>query len=107
MKCCSFCLILVLEICLISYRSLCDAGDLLVNQKVSNDRLLHALKSAPKDQRLDRELCSAAEKLSEGKRLKSLEFDEVYALIFKPGPCLKYINPEKWERVSRDSLHES
>jgi len=46
------------------------------------------------------------EKLSEGKRLKSPEFDEVYALLFKPGPWVKYSSPEKWERVSRDSLHE-
>ena len=73
-----------------------------MNQKFSNDRLLLALKKTPEGQRLDRKLYTAIEKMSKGKQLKSHEFHEVYAVLFKSGPCVKYGSPEKWERVSRD-----
>lgn len=73
-----------------------------MNQKFSNDRLLLALKRTPEGQRLDRKLYSAIEKISKGKKLKSDEFNEVYAILYKPGPYVKYSSPEKWERVTRD-----
>jgi hypothetical protein len=73
-----------------------------MNQKVSNDRLLEALRSTPECQHLDRAVHSAIEKISKGKKLKSQEFHEIHSLLFKPGPSVKYNNPEKWERISRE-----
>jgi len=73
-----------------------------MNQKSSNDRLLRALERTPEGQQLDRRLYCAIEKMSKGKRLESHEFHDVYAVLFKPGPCVKYASPEKWERVSRE-----
>jgi hypothetical protein len=73
-----------------------------MNQKFSNDRLLLALMNTPEGQRLDRKVYTAIEKISKGKKLKSAEFNEVYALLYKPGPYMRYNCPEKWERVTRD-----
>jgi len=73
-----------------------------MKQKFSNDRLLLALKRTPEGQRLDRKLYTAIEKMSKGKKLKSDEFNLVYAILYKPGPYVKYCSPEKWERVTRD-----
>ena len=70
--------------------------------KISNDRLLDALKNTPEGQRLDRTVYTAIEKINKGKKLKSHEFREIHALLFKSGPCIKYSNPEKWERITRD-----
>ena len=73
-----------------------------MDQKFSNDRLLFALKRTVEGQRLDRKLYCAIEKISKGKKLKSEEFNEVFAILYKPGPTVKYLSPEKWERVTRD-----
>jgi hypothetical protein len=73
-----------------------------MERKTSNDRLLLALKNTPEAKRLDRKVHIAIEKLSKGKKLTSQEFHEVHAILFKPGPYMKYTSPEKWERVTRD-----
>ena len=73
-----------------------------MDPKDSNEKLLDALKKTPEGQRLDRTVHSAIEKINKGKRLKSHEFHEIYTLLFKPGPSVKFLSPEKWERVSRE-----
>jgi hypothetical protein len=73
-----------------------------MDQNVSNDKLLSALKRTPEGQQLDRNVYTAIEKIGKGKRLKSHEFHEIYDILFKPGPCVKFNSPEKWERVSRE-----
>ena len=65
----------------------------MMNQNFSNDRLLVALKRTPEGQRLDRKLYSAIEKISKGKKLKSEEFNEVFALLYRPGPTVNYFSP--------------
>ena len=70
--------------------------------KISNERLLDALKNTPEGQRLDRTVYTAIEKISKGKKLKSHEFHEIHALLFKTGPSIKYNSPEKWERITRE-----
>jgi len=81
----SFWSILVLEIRLISYRNLRDIGDQLMNQKVTDDRLLRALKEMPKRKRLEHKLQNTIEKIAKGKRLKKREFNNVYDILFKHG----------------------
>jgi hypothetical protein len=73
-----------------------------MDRKDSNEKLLDALKKTPEGQRLDRTVYSAIEKINKGKRLKSIEFHEIYAILFKSGPSVKFVSPEKWERVSRE-----
>jgi hypothetical protein len=92
----------VLGICLLSYHNLDNKGELAMNPKISNERLLDALKNTPESQRLDRKVHNAIEKISKGKKLKSHEFHEIHALLFKSGPSIKYSNPEKWERITRE-----
>jgi hypothetical protein len=47
-------------------------------------------------------MLKAMEKMGKHKKLKSKEFLEVYQLLWREGPKIKYGNPEKWERVTRD-----
>ena len=73
-----------------------------MNRKFSNERLLLALWNTPEGKKLDRKVHGAIEKISKGEKLKSNEFNEVFALLYKPGPHIQYYCPEKWERVTRD-----
>ena len=75
-------------------------GERLVKNKISHDRLLLALENTHEAKQLDRKLL---ESISKGKRLNSQQFNEVYDILFKPGPCVKYNSPHKWERVTRDN----
>jgi len=68
----------------------------------SRERVLQALKKKPEGRQINLVLYHAIEKLLEGKKLNSREFHEVHEALFKPGPCVKYKSPEKWERVLRE-----
>jgi len=71
---------------------------------VCTDRMLRALKKnvGGRGRQVNVVLFRAEEKMLRGKKLSSREFHLVYAAIFKPGPCVKYGSPERWERVSRE-----
>jgi hypothetical protein len=56
---------------------------------VSNKRLLRTLKRKPEGHILNLVLYSAIQNLAEGKKLKSSEFHEIHAVLFKSGPCVK------------------
>jgi hypothetical protein len=73
-----------------------------MTQNGSNAKFMNALIATPEGQRLDRKVYTAIEKLDKGKRLKSHEFLEIHAVLFKPGPCIKFNSPAKWERISRE-----
>ena len=74
-----------------------------MDEVVCRDRLLRVLRARRVEGRqVDVVLFRAKEKMLKGKKLNSREFQVVYAAIFKPGPCVKYGSPERWERVSRE-----
>ena len=73
-----------------------------MERKTSNERLLNALNKKTEGPQLSLSLSKGMKKLVERKKLNSHEFHEIYASLFKPGPFVKYVSPEKWERVVRD-----